>query len=47
MMNKGVDVELNEIKGAIHGFDVLVASSKNAKDAMLRRIQFLRRVFGA
>jgi acetyl esterase len=47
MMNKGVDVELNEIKGAIHGFDVLVASSKIAKDAMLRRIQFLRRVFGA
>jgi acetyl esterase len=42
---KGVDVELNEIKGAIHGFDVLAATSSVAKDAMQRRIRFLRRIF--
>ena len=45
LMDKGVEVDLNEIKGAIHGFDVLVANSSLSKDAMRRRIQFLRRVF--
>jgi acetyl esterase/lipase len=44
MREQGVDVELNEIKGGIHGFDVLAASSSLAKEAMRRRIQFLRRV---
>jgi acetyl esterase len=46
MRAKGVVVELNEIKGGIHGFDVLAAHSGVAKDAMRRRIQFLRRVTG-
>jgi acetyl esterase/lipase len=46
LSDKGVEVELNEIKGGIHGFDLLAASSSVAKDAMQRRIQFLRRVFG-
>jgi acetyl esterase/lipase len=45
LKNKGVEVELNEIKGGVHGFDLLAASSSLAKDAMQRRIQFLRRVF--
>jgi acetyl esterase len=47
LMNKGVDVELNEIKGAVHGFDLLAANSGVSKEAMQRRIRFLRRVFGA
>jgi acetyl esterase len=46
LLDKGVAVELNEIKGGIHGFDLLAANSGPAKDAMQRRIQFLRRVFG-
>jgi acetyl esterase len=40
-----VDVELNEIKGGVHGFDLLAAGSSVAKGAMQRRIQFLRRIF--
>jgi len=47
LMDKGVDVELNEIKGGVHGFDLLAAGSSLAKDAMQRRIQFLQRVFAA
>jgi acetyl esterase len=46
LIDKGVDVELNEVKGGVHGFDLLAANSSVSKDAMLRRIQFLRRVFG-
>jgi acetyl esterase len=42
---KAVEVELNEIKGGVHGFDLLAANSSVSKGAMLRRIQFLRRVF--
>jgi|SRR5580658_1161688 acetyl esterase len=40
-----VDVELNEIKGAVHGFDLLVARSSVSQAAMQSRINFLRRVF--
>lgn len=47
LIDKGVEVDLNEIKGGVHGFDLLAASSSLAKDAMQRRIQFLRRVFGS
>jgi acetyl esterase len=47
LMDNGVEVELNEIKGGVHGFDLLAASSSVSKDAMQRRIQFLRRVVGA
>ena len=46
LMEKGVPVDLNEIKGGVHGFDLLAANSSVAKEAMQRRIQFLRRVFG-
>jgi acetyl esterase len=45
LKDKGIDVDLNEIKGGVHGFDLLAANSSVAKDAMQRRIQFLRRVF--
>jgi acetyl esterase len=45
LLDKGVQVELNEIKGGVHGFDLLAASSSVSKDAMQRRIEFLRRVF--
>ncbi len=44
MVQKGVAVELNEIKGGIHGFDLLAASSSVAQAAMRQRVRFLRRV---
>jgi acetyl esterase len=47
LTHKGVSVELNEIKGGVHGFDLLAANSSVSKDAMQRRIQFLRRVMAA
>jgi acetyl esterase len=43
---KGIEVDWNEIKGGIHGFDLLAADSSVSKQALQRRIQFLRRVFG-
>jgi acetyl esterase len=46
LIDKGIEVDLNEIKGGIHGFDLLAVNSSVSKDAMQRRIQFLRRVFG-
>jgi acetyl esterase len=45
LTDKGIEVDLNEIKGGVHGFDLLAATSSVAKDAMQRRIQFLRRAF--
>jgi acetyl esterase len=47
LIDKGVEVDLNEIKGGVHGFDLLAPNSSVSKDAMQRRIQFLRRVFGS
>jgi acetyl esterase len=47
LKDNGVEVELNEIQGGVHGFDLLAASSSVSQDAMQRRIQFLRRVFRA
>ena len=47
LIDKGVEVDLNEITGGVHGFDLLATNSSVSKDAMLRRIQFLRRVFGS
>jgi acetyl esterase len=44
LREKGVDVELHEIKGGIHGFDVLAPNSSVSRENMQRRIQFLRRV---
>jgi len=46
MIDKGIDVERNDVKGGVHGFDLMAAGSSVAKDAMNRRIQFLRRMFG-
>jgi acetyl esterase len=45
LIDKGIEVDLNDIKGGVHGFDLLAANSSVSKDAMQRRIQFLRRVF--
>jgi acetyl esterase/lipase len=45
LKDNGVDVDLNEIKGGVHGFDLLAANSRVSGDAMQRRIHFLRRVF--
>jgi acetyl esterase/lipase len=45
MRGSGVEVELNEVSGAIHGFDLLVPESDISKAALDRRIQFLRRIF--
>jgi acetyl esterase len=42
---EGVEVELNDIAGAIHGFDVVAPKSGVSHEAMERRIQFLRRIF--
>jgi acetyl esterase len=47
LIDKGVEVDLNEIEGGVHGFDLLAANTSVSKDAMQRRIQFLRRVFGS
>jgi acetyl esterase/lipase len=41
----GIEVELNEIPGAIHGFDVVAPKSSLSYDAVTRRIRFLRRIF--
>lgn len=46
MADKGVIVELNEIRGGLHGFDLLAADSQIAKETMSTRIRFLRRIFG-
>jgi acetyl esterase/lipase len=45
LLDKGVAVELNEIGGGLHGFDLLAASSSVSQRALDRRIQFLRRIF--
>jgi acetyl esterase len=40
-----VDVEWNDIAGAIHGFDIVAAASSPSQAAMTQRIRFLRRIF--
>jgi acetyl esterase len=45
LIQHGASVELNEIKGAIHGFDLLAAGASISKQTMDRRIHFLRRTF--
>ena len=47
LMAAGVEVELNDIPGAIHGFDVVVSKSSPSREAMNRRIRFLQRIFSA
>jgi acetyl esterase len=46
LTDKGVVVELNEIKGGLHGFDLLASNARISDETMGRRIQFLRRIFG-
>jgi acetyl esterase len=45
LIDKGIEVDFNEISGGVHGFDLLAANSSVSKAAMQRRIQFLRRIF--
>jgi acetyl esterase len=45
LLAQGVEIALNEVKGAVHGFDLLVARSAVSLAAMQSRIDFLRRVF--
>ena len=45
LQDVGVQVELNDIPGAIHGFDVVAPKSRVAHEAMRRRIAFLQKVF--
>ena len=47
LMAAGVEVELNDIPGAIHGFDVVASKSSPSREAMNRRIRFLQRIFSA
>jgi acetyl esterase len=47
MRAAGVGVELNDIKGTVHGFDLLAVGSGISRAAMQSRIQFLRKMFGA
>jgi acetyl esterase/lipase len=42
---EGVEVELNDIPGAIHGFDVVAPKSSVSHEAMTKRIRFLQRIF--
>jgi acetyl esterase len=46
LQEKGVEVESNDITGAVHGFDILVPKSGVSHEAMQRRIRFLQRIFG-
>ena len=46
LIASGVEVARNDIKGAVHGFDLLAADSEVSKAAMQSRIGFLRRIFG-
>jgi acetyl esterase len=45
LMAHGVEAELNEIPGAIHGFDIVAPHSRVSQEAMNRRIRFLQRIF--
>ncbi len=40
-----VNVTLNETKGTVHGYDLLVPKSKISRDAMMSRVQFLQKIF--
>lgn len=45
LQSSGVDVDLNDLPGAIHGFDIVASKSSVTQEAMVRRIQFLKHVF--
>jgi len=42
---KGIDVDLDEVAGAVHGFDLLAPDSGISQAAVQNRIGFLRKVF--
>jgi acetyl esterase len=42
---EGVEVELNDIPGAIHGFDIVAPKSSVSHEAMIERIRFLQGIF--
>ena len=42
---EGVEVELNDIPGAIHGFDIVAPKSSVSHEAMTKRIRFLQGIF--
>jgi acetyl esterase len=45
LLDEGVAVELHDIPGAIHGFDVVAPKSSVSHEAMKWRIQFLQKIF--
>lgn len=45
MQEAGVDVELNEVKGSVHGFDAFAPKSSLVQAAITRRVAFLKRIF--
>jgi acetyl esterase len=45
LRERGVEVEVNEVEGGVHGFDLLAVNAGPSLEAMQRRIQFLQRVF--
>lgn len=47
LQGNGVEVELNDIAGAIHGFDIVAPKSGVSHEAIERRIRFLRRIYGS
>ena len=47
LQEAGVPVELHDIAGAIHGFDVVAPKASLSLDAMQWRIQFLQKIFAA
>lgn len=46
LQSNGVEVELNETKRTIHGYDLIVAKSDISQAAIGRRLQFLKSIFG-
>lgn len=47
LVANGVNVVLNETKGTVHGFDVLVPVAILSQDAITSRIQFLQKIFNS
>jgi acetyl esterase len=45
LIENGVRVELCEVEGGVHGFDLLAPKSSVARDAIQGRVRFLRSIF--
>jgi acetyl esterase len=45
LKDQGVQVELHDIAGAIHGFDIVAPKSSVSHEAMKQRIRFLQQIF--